>query len=278
MRSRWSSVINDIKLLIEAIKKLIPELKRPKQRGRKPKRSLKSYLSLIVAKEAKKTSLREAEVGLSKLVCNERVPKSTISYWEKRFDSSLIERIVKAIGSKVEELLGYLFSILDSTKFTSWNKSLIEFHLLVRKAKETVYPVAIAFGSSFLTPLRAIVSGEGELFADAWYDNNLILKRMFKQGYLPIVKPTKGRVRKYYRRKARKIWNNPLIKLEQRYRRRGIGESIFGSLKNWLGDRLKTRLIASTITRIGARIIAYLARIYIRITSFIMNFWTRSIV
>jgi len=151
---------------------------------------------------------------------------------------------------------------------------LVEFHLLVRKAKETVYPAAIAFGSSFLTPLRALTQGKGELLADAWYDNNLILKAMFKAGYLPIVKPNKGRGRKYYRRKARKIWNNPKIKLEERYRCRGVGESIFGSLKNWLGDRLKTSLIASTITRIGARIIAYLARIYIRITSFIMNFWT----
>jgi len=101
MRSRWSSVINDIKLLIEAIKKLIPELKRPKQRGRKPKRSLKSYLSLIVVKEAKKASLRDAEASLSKLVCNERVPKSTIAYWERRFDSSLIERIVRTLGRKV---------------------------------------------------------------------------------------------------------------------------------------------------------------------------------
>jgi hypothetical protein len=137
--------------------------------------------------------------------------------------------------------------------------------LLVRKAKETIYPVAIAFGPSFLTPLRALVKGNGELLADAWYDNNIILKQMFKAGYLPIVKPNKGRGRKYYRRKARKIWNNPLIKLEQRYRRRGIGESIFCSLKNWFGDRIKTKLI-------GARIIAYLARIYIRITSFIMNF------
>jgi hypothetical protein len=126
-----------------------------------------------------------------------------------------------------------------------------------------------------LTLLRAIVDGNGELLADAWYDNNLILKQMFKQGYLPIVKPNKGRGRKYYRRKASKIWNNPLIKLEERYRRRRIGEGIFGSLTNWLGDRLKTRLIASTITRIGARIIAYLARIYIRIIAFIMNFWTR---
>jgi len=77
-----------------------------------------------------------------------------------------------------------------------WNKSLVEFHLLIRRAKETIYPVAIAFGSSFETPLKAIVDGNGELLADAWYDNNLVLKQMFKQGYLPIVKPNKGRGRK----------------------------------------------------------------------------------
>ena len=146
--------------------------------------------------------------------------------------------------------------------------------MLVRKAGKTTYPAAIAFGSNFLAPLRAIVEGKGELLADAWYDNNLILKRMFKAGYQPIVKPNKGRGRKYWRRKARKLFNDPRIKLEGRYRRRGIGESCFGSLTNWLGDRLKTSLIASTITRIGARVIAYLARIYIRATFLTMNFWT----
>jgi hypothetical protein len=109
MRSRWSSVINDIKLIIEVIKKLIPELKRPKQRGRKPKRSLKSYLSLIVAKEARKASLREAEANLSEFVCDERVPKSTIAYWEKRFDSSLIEMLVRVLGKEIEKLIDYCF-------------------------------------------------------------------------------------------------------------------------------------------------------------------------
>jgi hypothetical protein len=34
MRARWYSIINDIKLLIDTIKKLIPKLKRPKKRGR----------------------------------------------------------------------------------------------------------------------------------------------------------------------------------------------------------------------------------------------------
>jgi hypothetical protein len=39
-----------------------------------------------------------------------------------------------------------------------------------------------------------MVAGRKELLADAWYDNNLVLKQMFKKGYLPVVKPNKGRV------------------------------------------------------------------------------------
>ena len=275
MEARWSTIINDIKLLIRTIKRLIPKLKRNKRRGRKPKHSLQNYLALIITKEARKASLREAEANYSKLVCKARVPKSTINYWEHRFDPKLIERLVKALGVRIEKLLDYCFSILDSTKFTSWNKSLVEFHLLVRKARATIYPVALAFGSRFKDPLRALAKGRGYLLADAWYDNNLTLKQIFKLGYKPIVKPNKQKGRGYWRRKARKIWNSFEIKLKQKYRLRSIGESLFGSLKNWLGDRLKTKSLASSITRIGARVIAYLARIYIRVTAFIMNFWTR---
>jgi hypothetical protein len=33
-----------------------------------------------------------------------------------------------------------------------------------------------------------------------------------------------------------------------------LGESIFGSLTNWLGDRIKTILISTTIIRMGVRI------------------------
>jgi hypothetical protein len=66
-----------------------------------------------------------------------------------------------------------------------------------------------------------------------------------------------------------KIFNESLTRFQQKHRRRGQGESIFGALTNWLGDRLKTSLIVTTIARIGLRLIAYLTRIYIRITIFI---------
>ena len=108
----------------------------------------------------------------------------------------------------------------------------------------TIYPISIAFKSDFLIPLRALVEGKGKLCADAFYDNNLISKHMFKAGYLQIIKPNNSRNRKYHRRKARKIWNN-------------------------LKDRLRTISVETTITRIEIRIIAYLIRICIRNTIFL---------
>lgn len=182
--------------------------------------------------------------------------------------------MVEALGKKVERLLGYAFSVLDATKFTTWKmKLLLEFHLMVRIVEGTIYPVFLRFGPIW-HEIR-LPEGKGELLADPWYDSNHLLKSAFKAGYQPIIKPNKDRARGYWRRKARKLWNDPKIKLEERYRRRSIGEGCFGSLTNWLGDRLKSSLIATTITRIGARILAYLARIWIRMNFYcwmLMNF------
>ncbi|MEM7826722.1 MAG: transposase [Candidatus Aenigmatarchaeota archaeon] len=232
------------------------------KRGRKPKHSIRSYFKLIIVKGAKKASLREAEQDYSKTVCKSRVDHSVIHYWEKRFDKTLIERMVKTVGNRVQQLLGYLFSIVDATDFTLWNKANIAFHLLSRIARATVYPVSVSFGDDACSIKEMIVGGRKELYADSWYDQNKTFRAIIKQGYIPIIKPNKERSKGYWRNKARKFWN-PINKLK--YHNRGRGESCFGSLINWLGDRLKTSRIDTSITRIGARVIAYLVKIYMRI-------------
>jgi hypothetical protein len=81
--------------------------------------------------------------------------KSTISYLEARF-------------RKKDQSAAWIY--LFNPRFKEvykMNKSLVEFHLLIRKAANRVYPVAIAFDSSFLTPFRVLVKGEGELLAAA---------------------------------------------------------------------------------------------------------------
>jgi hypothetical protein len=125
--------------------------------------------------------------------------------------------------------------------------------------------LAYSFGktSPSIATKDCIVKGIGHIYADAWYDDNKSFKIIIKQGYEPIVKANKDRSKGYWRHKARKLWRN--IKNKFAYRNRGRGESIFGTLTNWLGDRLKTSRIDTSITRIGARIIAYLVKIYMRI-------------
>jgi len=96
-----------------ALLKLISESIPRTKRGRKPKHDLRSYLKLIIIKEANKASLREAEIKYSKIICKERVDHSVIHYWEKKFDSNLIEKLVKNLGNKIEKILDYSFSILE---------------------------------------------------------------------------------------------------------------------------------------------------------------------
>ena len=44
-----------------------------------------------------------------------------------------------------------------------------------------------------------------------------------------------------------------------------VGEVLFNALANWFGDRFKTTLGETSLTKIEARIIAYQPRIYMRI-------------
>ena len=48
------------------------------------------------------------------------------------------------------------------------------------------------------------------------------------------------------------------------YRQRGRGESVFGSLTNEFGDRLKTVLWETSVTRIGCRFVVYLVKLLMR--------------
>jgi len=120
---------------------------------------------------------------------------------------------------------------------------------------------------------KVLVPGKGELFADSWYDDNKALGIMFKSGYTPIVKPNRNRYHGYWRRKARRIFFKDIIK----YRRRGRGESIFGSLTNNYGDKIKTILKETTRTRISARIVNYLVKLFIRVKNLFIRIFRHAL-
>lgn len=259
---RWNSILGNKKLFLKSLGKLICSLKiRRGKRGRPPKRDPIKYIELVITKESDRHSLREAEHNEAFDVFNERIDHSVIHYWEKQIPLELMQEIVLLIGSELEDIAGYNYSVMDSTKFSTWKSSEREFHLFIRKHSDTVYPVSISFGST--SPSTAVngilVDGGGHVFADKWYDDNKTFKVLIKAGYIPIIKPQRTRCSGYWRKKARKLYNYYTYRAH-----RGVVESPFGSLTNMFGDRLKTTRTHTTFVRIGSRVIAYMVRIYMR--------------
>jgi hypothetical protein len=259
---RWNCILGNINFFLSILEELIPGIEKSRGPGRPVKHPMKQYLMLIITKEFKRASLRDAETDYSKLICKRRIDHSVIHYWEKRISKELIQELIRLVGAKLDDLLGYDFSVIDATKFADWHKTTTEFHLLARIASETVYPASVYFGTT--NPSHAtketLVNGSGYLLADPWYDDNQAIKLMFRAGYKPLVKPQRSRCRGYWRRKARKLYNLYWYK----YRQRGRGESPFGSLTDEFGDRLKTLRHDTTQIRSGARILVYQVKIYMR--------------
>ena len=269
MLARWDTRHTNIKYFLGSIMALCPEiLKAKKSRGRPPKRSIKEYAALIALKEEEKASLRKAETDYSEEICSERVDHSVIHYWEKKLKEVYVA-LVKRIGRLLCRFTRPKFKIIDSTKFATWKQKEIEFHTLTVITKKTVFPISVFFGS--VSPSKAVNGvlhkGKGELMCDRWYDDNKAMGKMFESGYTPIIKPNSGRYHGYWRRKARKIYYKDQLK----YQQRGRGESPYGSLTNCYGDRLNTILTETTMTRIAARIVAYLVRLYIRVKSYLLD-------
>lgn len=268
MHKRWDSITEDINFFLLRIKILIRKTanKLRNQRGRPPKHAPEKYLELIAAKEFDRKSLRGAEVRLSKDICKERVDHSVIAYWENK--PEVTESFVKAVreaGKILDSHLSSEFSVIDATIFTSWLKDDIEFHLFNRISEETVYPIGMSFlTSSVSAPVNeAIDPGGGKLYADAWYDDNKSLGIMFEKGYTPIVSPVSTRWKGYHRKKARKLYRN--IKNRLGYRQRGRGESVFGSLTNYFGDRFRTINEQVNKTRTAVRVFVYQVKLLMRI-------------
>jgi len=117
---RWYSSLGDKKLIVSSLRQLLPDIK-PNRRGQPPKHPIKDYLLLIVLKEFKKSPLRGAETDWSEYVCGERIDHSVIHYWERNLPSEYIEQAVRLIGSRLEELIGYEFSVIDATAFSGWH-------------------------------------------------------------------------------------------------------------------------------------------------------------
>ncbi len=269
MLPRWCNEVYNLNGACAVMHRIVQQSKIVKGgRGAKPKHSVVAYAMVLALKEMQDRNLREAEEHLAGYVCKQRVDHSVLSYWENKEEMPMIiAQFISIAGAMLQKYLSSEFTFIDSTKFTGWNVNemkLIEV-TVCNKIGKTVYPVGISFlKSTVVDPVReAVPSGTGNALADAWYDERKTIKVLFDKGYIPIICPNKKRYSGFYRRKAREIYKLPENKLA--YRQRGRGESVFGSLTNEHGDRLKAKNVNALRTRIAARIFVYQIKLLIRI-------------
>ena len=100
-------------------------------------------------KEAFKCSLRYSE-SLAKKFFNQRIPKSTLNYWEMKH-SNLIKEV--ECSERVFKSNERLYTVIDSTKFSNWNLSELFVCIRVRKA---------------LIPVYTDLMGSKEVFLNFW--------------------------------------------------------------------------------------------------------------
>jgi hypothetical protein len=273
MLTRWCNEINSINLAFFNLKRICRKAEFLKGgRGRKPKRDIERYAFTLVLKEFDKRTLRSAEEHITKFVFHERVDHSVLSYWENNPKMiRLLQIFVAVAGAMLDKALHSLFTFVDATKFTNWKIEETFVTVCNRIAQETVYPIGISFRKKTVaSPVdEAVPPGNRILYADAGYDDNTTIGVLFKKGYVPVVCPNKNRWKGYYRKRARKIYNQPVHRLG--YRQRGRGESVFGSLTNCYGDRFYAINPEAMMTVTASRILCYQIKLLIRCSDRIIS-------
>jgi len=273
MLTRWCNEINSINLCIFQLKRICrrPEFLK-EGRGRKPKREIVRYAFALILKEFDKRTLRGAEENITKLIFNERVDHSVLSYWENNPKMiRLLQIFVAVAGALLDKALHSLFTFVDATKFTNWKIQETFVTVCNRIAQETVYPIGISFRKATVaSPVdEAVPSGSRIIYADAGYDDNTTIGVLFRKGYVPVVCPNKNRWRGHYRRRARKIYNQPIHRVG--YKQRGRGESVFGSLTNCYGDRFNVINPEAMMNVTASRVLCYQIKLLIRCSDKIVS-------
>ena len=263
VRKRWDRRVRDVMRIVKVVKKVairrgLDKRIRRGRRGRLSKHPAYVYIQAMVLKELCGGSLMEGEV-LSCMLLNKRIPKSTLAYWEKHY-CWLLQIVLDALCTMLDHLCpNYQYTFLDSTEFTNWHKQSVELFACVR-ITDSLVPVKFKITRSEENFVREIPKGKGYALADGAYDNWHTLNNLVKKNYLPMVKMTKRNPRGFGARIRNKIFSKDI------YRKRSIGEGIFAALSNQFGDRLKTKLIETTASRVLSRCIIYSSKIYLRLS------------
>jgi len=269
------------KSAIHLVARLPPPWPRSR-RGRPPKLSSREYLAVCIVYVCFDLTYREVE-GLAPAFLDETIDHSTFGKAFKRLKPSYVKLVLGLLRKKLMGLVEIDFYFVDSTGVST--PRLITRVKALKKAREREFyklhvlagyssraRALVVFAARVTKPnvtdgsqLRYLLRGlEGEgrrLLGDSAYDWMCNTELAQKHGFNPLFRPRKverhGLFRKMMLRDFRR--NRKL------YRRRGIGETVFGGIENRYGAHTRCKRVRTKVLSIMLMAAAHNLRTLMRI-------------
>jgi len=283
--ARHRSGIDCVNAVYKTATSLVARLPPPWQRshrGRPPKLSSREYLAVCIVYVCFDLTYREVE-GLAPAFLDETMDHSTFGKAFKRLKPSYVKLVLGLLRKKLKGLVEIDFYFVDSTGVST--PRLITRVKALRKAREREFyklhvlagyssraSALVVFAAGVTKPnvtdgsqlgylLRGL-EGEGRrLLGDSAYDWMRNIELALKRDFKPLFKPRDikrhGMLRKLMLRDFRR--NRKL------YRRRGIGETIFGGIENRYGAHTRCKRARTKVLSMLLMLVAHNMRTLMRV-------------
>ena len=277
--------IKNFRKIWNFLDKIIDELGIPfvkEKRGRHPKLTLHIITKMCIFIGYFDLTLDEMD-GLLDLLENKTLDRSNIDRWFIKFDDEYALKATQLLHQKIEEMFRKGEYIVDSTKYTT-----NQYHEMIHKGKMIIELLTMKlhifivyfFSVGILSIANfSVTHGDAhdapvyrdELLEDISlkknrrshkdkaYDDEDTFEKEFEKGLIPNTVPKENSKKGFWRKKARRVYNNELRK-----KMRGLVEGVFGGMQTETDNKVRYKLDKTRKTYIALRALAHEIRTYLR--------------
>jgi hypothetical protein len=284
-KARHASGIDDArrvyKTALEVVKRLPPPWRRSR-RGRPPQKSAHEYAAICIVMVCFDLTYREVE-SFAPGFAGKTIDHSMVGWALKRMSLSYLGLVLGLTRKRLRGELEFDFYFVDSTGISTPRK-VTRVEAMRRVRRREVYKVLVLAGYSGRAGALVVVSsrvtksnasdcaefpglmrgiqGRGEpMLGDSAFDALRNYECAERRGFIPVFRPREGSFRGLRRREILKRFRRN----RRLYRRRGIGEALFGGIENRYGARTRCRRVKTKRAWVLLALIAHNLRTLMRI-------------
>jgi len=251
-------------------------------RGRKPKLSLRILTKMCIFMGYFYLTLDEME-GLLDLLEKTTLDRSNIDRWFIKFDDEYAIKATRMLHERIEKMFRKGEYISDSTKFTSdrYYEMIHKGEMIIELLTMKLHILVVYFISAGILSIANLSVTHGDAHdapvyrdvilediplkkkrrshKDKAYDDEATFEKEFEKGLIPNTVPKENSKKGFWRKKARKLYDDKLRKMF-----RGLVEGLFGGMQTETDNKVRYRLDRTRKTYIALRGLAHEIRTYLR--------------